>query len=122
MILGETSNPSDLVLPLQGKTAIGILNTILVFLFVHNTFDGVPLDRLSRHPLEHVLGFLRHSVHDVNTFTGMLTATANSIIVKECYRQLGIATHIRTRASNSGAKYIQVSRGWSAFRNWSSKT
>jgi hypothetical protein len=67
-ILPETDERGDFVVPLQGNAGIRILNIIIVFLYILDEFEDMALDRLSSHPLENFFGFLRRSVHDINTF------------------------------------------------------
>jgi hypothetical protein len=67
------------------------------------SFEDIALDRLSSHLLENFFGFLRCSVHDVNTFRQMLMATAKSTIVK-AQKKLHLTDRISKRANNSGVK------------------
>jgi hypothetical protein len=102
----------DTVTLLSERTAIRILNTVLVLLCVGDRVDDIALGRLSSHPVENFFGFVRRSVHDVNTFVQMLTATARSTIVKQGWRGLGLVGHVRTRISNSGVKMFQGEASW----------
>jgi hypothetical protein len=97
----------DTVTPLQERTTMGFLNTVLVSLDVWDRVGDIALGRLSSHPIENFFGFLRRSVHDVNIFAQMLTATSRSIIVKQRCRRLGLLDHLRTRTGNSGVKIFQ---------------
>jgi hypothetical protein len=106
-ILVERGKWGDTVTPLQERTAIRILNTVLVLLCVCDRVGDIALGRLSSHPVENFFGFLRRSVHDVNTFAQMLTATARSTIVKQHWRRLGRVNHLPPNIGNSGVKVSQ---------------
>jgi hypothetical protein len=103
----ERGKRGDTVTPLQEKTAIRILNTVLVLLYVCDRVGNIAPGRRSSHPVENFFGFLRRSVHDVNPFAQILTATARSTIVKQRWRRVGLVDHIRTRIGNSGVKVFQ---------------
>jgi hypothetical protein len=106
-ILVERGKRVDTVTPLQERTAIWNLNTILVLPSVCDRGGDIALGRLSSYPVENLFGFFRCSVQDVNTFAQMLTATARSTIVKQPWRRLGLVDHIRSRIGNSGVKMFQ---------------
>jgi hypothetical protein len=99
--LPERSKQGDPVVPLHEKTGIRILNLILILLHTLETFDDIALSHLSSHPVENFFGYLRRSVHDVNTFTQMLTATAKSGVVREGYKRLRTGDQIRRSVSNA---------------------
>jgi hypothetical protein len=103
----ERGKRGDIVTPLQERTPIRIPKTVLVLLHVCDRVGDTALGRLSSHPVENFVGFLRRSVHDVNTFAQMLTVTARSTIVKQRWRRLGLVDHIRTRIGNSGVEIFQ---------------
>jgi hypothetical protein len=90
------------VVPLREKAGHWILNTIIIFLYILDKFEDIGLDRLLSHPLENFFGFLRRSIHDVNTFRQMLMATAKSTSVTEAQKKLRLADRIPKRANNSG--------------------
>jgi hypothetical protein len=106
-ILVERGKWGGSVTLLQERTAIQIFNTVLVLFYLCDQVGDIALGRLSSHPVENFFDFSPRSVHDVNIFAQMLTATARSTIVKQHWRRLALVDHIRTRIGNSVVKILQ---------------
>jgi hypothetical protein len=99
------------VTPLEERSAIWILNTVLVLLYVCDRVGDIVLIGLSSHPVTNFFGLLSRSVRGVNAFAQVLIAITRSTILKQRWRRLGLVDDICIRMGNSGVKIFQGEAG-----------
>jgi hypothetical protein len=95
-ILPETGERGNFVVPLQQKTGIRILNTIIVFLYTLDKFEDIALvaSQAIGSKFFRVSASLRPWYQYASTNVGM--AIAKSAIVKEAQKKLRLADRIPT--------------------------
>jgi hypothetical protein len=101
--LNEQGPAGSSVSPLKRITLIRTISTIIGVIYALIMIDGgIPLDRISTHPLENFFGLLRLILHDCNKFEEFLHAAARNVIVNEIFHELGHPRDICGRENQGG--------------------
>jgi hypothetical protein len=79
-------------------------NTVLNLILCIDGYPHIALDRVGTHPLETFFGTMRMDAHDVDTPDEEERSIAHTDIVKDAYRDLGLAVQVRNRISVGGVR------------------